>query len=92
MTAPIDIECPHCESLAGNYYCTAPIGAENLRQGLAFYHARRIDAAFRETAQCRNNPHALREALREAIDRLAKYQTTPDDLSFIITIRETFKV
>jgi hypothetical protein len=91
MTAPIDIECQECQSLAGNH-CTAPIGAKGLRQSLSFHHAQRVDAAFRETAQRRTNPHALREALCEALNRLTKHQTAPDDLSFILTIRETFKL
>jgi hypothetical protein len=64
----------------------------NLRQRVAYYHAQRIDAAFRETTRRHDNPRALRDALREAIDRLAKHQTTADELSFIITIRETFEL
>jgi len=89
VTAPIDIECPVCQSSAGNC-CTSATVNPRLRQGLASYHAGRIDAAFRETTRRHHDPRALRDALRETVDRLAKHQTTTDELSFIITIRETF--
>lgn len=90
MTAPIDIECPECQSSAGNY-CTKAL-SEKLSERVPYYHAKRVDAAFRETTRRHHDPRALRDALREAVDRLAKHQTTADELSFIITIRETFNL
>lgn len=92
MTAPIDIECPACASTAGDF-CTEPTAGPRLYQHLTFHHAERIDAAFRQTARRRDDPHALRKALREAIARLEKRQDLDNvDLSFIITAREVFGI
>lgn len=94
MTAPIDIECPACKSTAGNY-CTVP-AADDKPLRVAFYHAERIDEAFRAQTRRQHDPRALREALREALERLEQHQGTPvqdaltSDLSFIITTREVF--
>lgn len=85
MTAPIDIECPCCKSTAGNY-CVVPNGAR-----VTFYHAERIDAAFRRTTLRRDDPRALRAALNEAITRLEiRADLDADAQSFIITTREVF--
>ena len=121
MTAPIDIECPACASTAGNY-CTSVTTDPKLCQRVTFYHAERIDAAFRqldetqdarmlaayiggandanEGVKCKrvtfeewktrdearlneiarryDDPRALREALREALERLEKHESTED--------------
>lgn len=88
MTAPIDIECPYCKATAGNL-CTS--GADpKTRLTVTFHHADRVDAAFRATTRRRDDPRALRDMLREAVDRLAKHEPTPDDWSFIITAREEY--
>ncbi len=87
MIAPIDIDCPACKSTPGNY-CTSAT-TDPVRPLLPFHHAERVDEALRAITRRRDDPRALRDALREAIDRLAKYQAA-DDLSFVITIRETF--
>lgn len=71
MTAPIDIECPHCKETAGNY-CTSEAVSPTFRQKLAFYHAERVDEAFRANTRRQHDPRALREALREALARLKK--------------------
>lgn len=71
MTAPIDIECPHCKSAAGNY-CTTEAVNPAFRQRVTFHHAERVDAAVRASTARQNNPRALRIALREAVDRLEK--------------------
>jgi hypothetical protein len=94
MNAPIDIECPACAATAGNY-CTAPSTDPKVRQRVTFYHAERVDAAFRRIASRRDDPRALRVALREALDRLEKHEPAvqaalTNDLSFIITTREVF--
>ena len=92
MTAPIDIECPACASTAGNY-CTSPTAGPKLSQRVTFHHAERIDAAYRQPTLPRDDPRALRDALREAVDRLAKRQDLDNvDLSFIITAREVFGI
>jgi len=121
MTAPIDIECPACAATAGNY-CTAPTAGPKLGQRVTFYHAERIDVAFRqlaatqdaqmlaayiggandandgvkckrttfkewktreaqhlnEIAHRRDDSRALRKALREALERLDKHESTED--------------
>lgn len=92
MTAPIDIECPCCKSTAGNYcvvqseFCSIGNGGSpDHKQRVAFHHAERIDAAFRAATRRQHDPRALREALREAIERLAQHSsslTKPDDWSF----------
>jgi hypothetical protein len=88
VTAPIDIECPVCKSTAGNY-CTITVDETSHR--VTFHHAERIDAAVRQIARRRDDPHALRNALREAVTRLEKRQDLGnDDLSFLITTREVF--
>ena len=92
MTAPIDIECPACAATAGNY-CTAPTTEPNFRQSVTFHHAERIDAAVRQIARRRNDPRALRDALRETITRLETRQDLDnDDLSFLVTTREVFEL
>jgi hypothetical protein len=89
MTAPIDIECPACWATAGNY-CTAPTDRDATAR-LWFHHAERVDAAFRQTARRQDDPHALREALREVITRLARRQDLDNEtLSLIVTYRELF--
>lgn len=95
MTAPIDIECPFCAASAGNY-CTVESTNPQVRQRITFHHAERIDRAFRQTALRHDDPRALRDALREAVKRLAKHQAADadkadaDELSFIITTRAVF--
>lgn len=92
MNAPLDIECPACAATAGNY-CTSVTTDPKFRQRVTFHHAERVDAAFRQTASRRDDPRALREALREAIARLEKRQDLDNvDLSFIITAREVFGI
>ena len=90
MTAPIDIECPACAATASNY-CTSITTDPKIHQHVTFHHAERIDAAVRQIARRRDDPHALRNALREAVTRLEKRQDLDnDDLSFLITTREVF--
>jgi hypothetical protein len=90
MTAPIDIECPACASTAGNY-CTMPAANGARGPRVTFYHAERIDEAFRAGTKRQNDPRALRDALREALGRLEKRQDLDNaDLSFLITTREVF--
>jgi hypothetical protein len=143
MTAPIDIECPACASTAGTY-CTSATVDPKQRQQLTFYHAERIDAAFRQLeatqdaqmlaayiagandaddgVKCKRTTfeawkvreasrlneianhgatdlHALRTALHEALERIAKYGSTEilavpftrGDLAVTITsLRERF--
>ena len=89
MIAPIDIECPACAATAGTY-CTSITTDPKIR---TFHHAERIDAAFRQIAHRRDDPHALRETLRAAIGRLETRQDLDHgDLSFIITVREAFEL
>jgi predicted component of type VI protein secretion system len=94
MTAPIDIECPGCASTAGNY-CTLDTTDGRGRMRLTFYHAERIDAAFRANTQRQHNPRALRAALAEALARLEKHHPAVQDalneeIRFILTTREEF--
>ncbi|HSX22389.1 MAG TPA: hypothetical protein VLE97_06390 [Gaiellaceae bacterium] len=89
MTAPIDIECPRCKSTAGNY-CTSEAVNPAFRQTLSFHHAERVDEALRAETRRQHDPRALRQHLREALDRLSSRQPTNDDLSFIMTAREVF--
>lgn len=84
MTDPIDIKCPACASTAGSY-CTS-VTHLALRPPRVMFHAERINAAH-----SRDDPRALREALRAAIGRLETRQDLGSgDLSFILTVRETF--
>lgn len=94
MTAPIDIECPVCASTAGNY-CTSETTSRDTRLRVTFYHAERIDAAFRANTQRQHDPRALRTALKEALDRLEKHyppvqDALTSDISFILTTRHVF--
>lgn len=89
MTAPIDIECPYCKSTAGNY-CTSETTKPDVRQRVTFYHAERIDNAFRANTKRQHDPRALREALGEALTRMTKRNLDEEDLSFVVTTREVF--
>ena len=93
MTAPIDIECPACKATPGNY-CTITVdNTWHVTRRDTFHHSERIDAAVRRIARRRDEPRALRDALREAVTRLEKRQDLDnEDLSFLITTREVFEL
>ena len=98
MAAPIDIECPACGSTA-SHRCTSEMALPNTRQQLTFYHAERIDSAFRllsavrDRKARRDDPQALRVALNEALMLLeARQDLDADALSFIVTAREVFEL
>ena len=79
MTAPIDIECPTCASIAGNY-CVSATTDPPPRQRVAFYHSERVDAAFRQL-----------DALRDALMFAAYIGGANDANDGVKCKRETFK-
>jgi hypothetical protein len=92
VTPPIDIQCSGCGSPAGSR-CTTETASPAIRQQLTFYHTERVDAAFRNRPDRRNDPEALRAALNEVLTRLEGHSDLdPDELSIILTTREEFKI
>lgn len=90
MTAPIDVSCPTCASLPGNY-CTSATTDPNVRARVTFHHADRVDAAARETDRSRRaDPARLRAALYEALEGWSARDHEGHDADDRKKIREEF--
>jgi hypothetical protein len=82
MTAPIDIDCPTCKSMPGNYCTSASTDTSGraLVMRLMFHHADRVDAAARAEPPARNTQiQAEVRDLSKALDIAIRAKIDADD-------------